>query len=139
MIEAENTAKLINEHREKYRSVARRGSVLYFVIADLALIDPMYQYSLEFFSKLFNRRLDKSTKSDVLEQRLQILLVDITESFFTNICRGLFEKDKLLYAFLNASSILRRSEAINIDEWNFFLRGSSTDFSSYEKDVEYIS
>lgn len=44
--------------------VARRGSVLYFVIADLALIDPMYQYSLEFFSRLFNRRLDKSEKSD---------------------------------------------------------------------------
>jgi dynein heavy chain len=42
MIEAEKTAKMINENRELYRSVARRGSVLYFVIADLALIDPMY-------------------------------------------------------------------------------------------------
>lgn len=56
-----------------------------------------------------------------------------------NICRGLFEKDKLLYSFLNASSILRRSGAISIDEWNFFLRGSSTDFSSFEKDIDYIS
>ncbi len=64
MVEAEQTAILINENREKYRMVARRGSVLYFVIADLALIDPMYQYSLEFFSRLFNRRLDKSEKSD---------------------------------------------------------------------------
>lgn len=42
MIEAEETAKKINENRESYRSVARRGSVLYFVIADLGLIDPMY-------------------------------------------------------------------------------------------------
>ena len=66
MIEAEQTAKLINENRESYRSVARRGSILYFVIADLALIDPMYQYSLDFFGKLFNRRLDKSEKSDQL-------------------------------------------------------------------------
>lgn len=63
----------------------------------------------------------------------------MTESFFINICRGLFEKDKLLYAFLNASSILRRSGAISIDEWNFFLRGSATDFSAYDKDIEYIS
>ena len=139
MIEAEQTAKLINENREKYRSVARRGSVLYFVIADLSLIDPMYQYSLEFFSKLFNRRLDKSEKSDKLDKRLQILIHDQTESFFVNICRGLFEKDKLLYAFLNASNILRRSGAISIDEWNFFLRGSATDFSSFERDVDYIS
>ncbi len=64
MIDAEKTAILINESREKYRNVAKRGSVLYFVIADLAMIDPMYQYSLEFFSRLFNRRLDKSEKSD---------------------------------------------------------------------------
>lgn len=139
MIEAEQTAKLINENREKYRMVARRGSVLYFVIADLSLIDPMYQYSLEFFSRLFNRRLDKSEKSDKLEKRLSILIHDVTESFFLNICRGLFEKDKLLYAFLNATSILRRSGAIGIDEWNFFLRGSATDFSSYDKDVDYIN
>lgn len=99
----------------------------------------MYQYSLEFFSRLFNRRLDKSEKSDQLDKRLEILLKDVTESFFTNICRGLFEKDKLLYAFLNASSILKRAGDISIDEWNFFLRGSSTDFSQQICDIEYIT
>ncbi len=139
MVEAEQTALLINKNRESYRSVARRGSILYFVIADLALIDPMYQYSLEFFARLFNRRLDKSEKSDKLEERLSILITDLTESFFSNICRGLFERDKLLYAFLNASSILKRSDDITVDEWNFFLRGSSTDFSQREKDVEYVN
>lgn len=139
MIEAEQTAKLINQNRESYRSVAQRGSILYFVIADLALIDPMYQYSLEFFSRLFNRRLDKSEKSDVLQTRLDILIKDVTESFFTNICRGLFERDKLLYAFLNASSILKRQNDISIDEWNFFLRGSATDYSQIPKDIDYLS
>ena len=109
------------------------------MIADLALIDPMYQYSLEFFSRLFNRRLDKSEKSDVLQTRLDILIKDVTESFFTNICRGLFERDKLLYAFLNASSILKRQNDISIDEWNFFLRGSATDFSHVAKDIDYIT
>ena len=32
----------INNTRNQYRSVAIRGSILYFVIADLAGIDPMY-------------------------------------------------------------------------------------------------
>ena len=36
------TAEEIDQARESYRVVAKRGSVLYFVIADLALIDPMY-------------------------------------------------------------------------------------------------
>lgn len=138
MIEAEQTAKMINENRENYRVVARRGSVLYFVVADLALIDPMYQYSLEFFARLFNRRLDKSEKSEVLEDRLSILLSDVTTSFYLNICRGLFEKDKLLYSFLNASAILRRSGDITPDEWNFYLRGSTTDFSEQKNDTGYM-
>ena len=32
----------INETRNQYRCVATRGSILYFVLADLAGIDPMY-------------------------------------------------------------------------------------------------
>jgi dynein heavy chain len=32
----------IDATREKYRPVAKRGSVLYFVIASLSNIDPMY-------------------------------------------------------------------------------------------------
>jgi len=42
MVEAEQTSKVINATRESYRPVACRGSILYFVIADLANIDPMY-------------------------------------------------------------------------------------------------
>lgn len=50
----------INETRNHYRSVATRGSILYFVIADLAGIDPMYQYSLVYVKKLFNSAIVKS-------------------------------------------------------------------------------
>lgn len=139
MIEAEQTSKMIDENRENYRVVSRRGSVLYFVVSDLANIDPMYQYSLEFFTKLFVMRLEKSEKSTDLDERLQILLSDITRSFYFSICRGLFEKDKLLYSFLNTSSILRRNGDIDIDEWNFYLRGSSNDYSQREKNIDFVS
>ena len=136
--EAEETQKIINENRENYRGVARRGSVLYFVIADLGSIDPMYQYSLEFFGKLFNRRLDKSKKSKELQERLDILLSDITEAFYTNICRGLFEKDKLLYAYLNATSIAKRASEITFKEWSIYLRGSS-EAANKEKKIDYVN
>ena len=34
--------------RNQYKQVSIRGSILYFVITDLAIIDPMYQYSLSY-------------------------------------------------------------------------------------------
>jgi dynein heavy chain len=123
MREAEIMTEEINANRELYRDVAIRGSVLYFVIASTALMDPMYQYSLTFFTALFNRRLALSKKSDVLEERLEILIKDITIQFYRNICRGLFEKDKLTYSFLNATSILTRDNRITPEEMNYFVRG----------------
>jgi len=41
--EAEVTEVQINEARAKYIDVATRGSIIYFVIADLGGVDPMYQ------------------------------------------------------------------------------------------------
>ena len=70
--EAEQTEASINETREKYRPAAIRGSILYFVVADLALIGPMYQYSLNFFMKLFNQCIDNSEPSERLRKRLRI-------------------------------------------------------------------
>jgi dynein heavy chain len=41
--------KKIDATREDFRVVAFRASILYFCITDLDKIDPMYQYSLQWF------------------------------------------------------------------------------------------
>lgn len=43
----------IEKVRNSYTSVSIRGSILFFVIKDLSLTDPMYQYSLQYITKLF--------------------------------------------------------------------------------------
>ena len=49
LAEAETTEEKISMAREKYRVVATRGSVMYFVVADMGGVDPMYQFSLKYF------------------------------------------------------------------------------------------
>ena len=63
--------------REGFREVAKLGSTLYFVIANLAHVDPMYQYSLLYFTKLYKMRINKSKKSDDLKERVATLCEDI--------------------------------------------------------------
>lgn len=49
LVEAESTEAMISKARSNFSPIAARGSVLYFVIALLADIDPMYQFSLKYF------------------------------------------------------------------------------------------
>lgn len=105
--EAEKTEVNITQAREKYRCVSAKGSVMYFVVADLALIDPMYQFSLRYFTQLFNATIETSTKAKELEKRLEILLDETTKAVYTNVSRGLFEKDKLVFSFMLCAEILK--------------------------------
>jgi len=83
----------------------------------------MYQYSLEYFVRLFKVRLDVTEKSDDVRKRCRILRADLTMGFFENICRGLFEKHKTLFAFMIAMKIDRNENRVQPREWNYFLRG----------------
>jgi dynein heavy chain len=69
--------------------------------------------------------LELAKTSEILDERLLILIDDITINFYKNICRGLFEKDKLLYSFLITMKIQLSEKKISISDWNFFLRGSA--------------
>ena len=57
-------------------------------------------------------RLEKAPNPPELKERLNALENDITKSFFINICRGLFEKDKLLFSFLIATNIKLEAKLI---------------------------
>ncbi|XP_026666919.1 dynein heavy chain 6, axonemal [Ceratina calcarata] len=125
LIESEATEQKISEAREKYRSVANRGSVLYFIVADLANIDPMYQFSLKYFNQIFNVVIETTEKEDNLQKRLQSLISEITLAVYTNVSRGLFEKHKLVYSFMLNIAIHMNNKIVTNTQWNFMLRGPS--------------
>jgi dynein heavy chain len=125
MLESEKTNADISKAREGYRSVATRGSALYFVVASLANIDPMYQYSLQYFHDLYVMRIERSEKSSSLPKRIEILMEDITTSVYRNISRGLFERHKLIFSFQVAVNISLEAGDISAEELKMLLLGTS--------------
>jgi len=120
---AEVTETKIDEARVGYKPVAKHSTLLFFSVQDMANIDPMYQYSLQWFCNLFVRSIAESTKSDDLTIRLSYLSDHFTFYLYTNVCRSLFEKDKLLFAFVVASKLQVAKGTLDPLELRFFLTG----------------
>lgn len=113
----------IDTARQAYIAVAKHSSILFFCITELSNIEPMYQYSLTWFLNLFVTSIMKAPKSDILSKRLNSLNSFFTRSIYQNVCRSLFEKDKLVFSFSLCIGILTARGAMDEAHLLFFLTG----------------
>lgn len=97
--QAKLTSKEIDDVRVKYSGAARRGAVLFFVMAGLANVNKMYEYSLSSFLTVFSNTLATSKKDASLEARLKNVIEATTSDVYNYTCLGLFEKHKLMFSF----------------------------------------
>uniref|UniRef100_A0A674D5A9 Dynein axonemal heavy chain 1 n=1 Tax=Salmo trutta TaxID=8032 RepID=A0A674D5A9_SALTR len=116
---AEETERDIDATRLEYVPVAVRTQILFFCVSDLSNVDPMYQYSLEWFLGIFiNAKI-------VAKHFSRIININefFTFSLYSNVCRSLFEKHKLMFAFLLVSVLILCLCSTCQSEWRYLLAG----------------
>lgn len=115
------TENAILKARRHFDPIAANATVLFFTINDMASLDPMYQYSLDWFVELFNQSIDQSEKSDNHNERIRHVNDHFSYKIYNQMCRSIFERHKLLFSFLLAINLMKHHKEISNDEWLFFL------------------
>lgn len=138
---AGQTQASINVMRESYRPIATRGSVLYFLVVEMGMVNPMYQNSLQQFLELFDLSLINATKSILLERRIENIIGYLTYAIFKYKCRGLYEKHKTLFTILMTLKIDIERGNITRNQFEYFIKGgASIDLNSIRvKPFEWIT
>ncbi|XP_043925694.1 dynein axonemal heavy chain 10 [Protopterus annectens] len=121
---AEKTAVDIDKLRDGYRPAAKRGAILFFVLAEMALVNSMYQYSLASFLEVFDFSLRKSLPDSILHKRLKNIMDTLTHNMYNYGCTGLFEKHKLLFSFNMTIKLEQAEGRVPQEELDFFLKGN---------------
>lgn len=80
LILAESTSKDIEQTRNGYRPAAQRGALLFFVLANMAVVNVMYQYSLAAYLTVFRGALKKALPEVELVNRLENILETLTKN-----------------------------------------------------------
>ncbi|OQS07437.1 dynein heavy chain [Thraustotheca clavata] len=125
LIAAADTRKSINEKREQFRPVATRGSVLYFSVVEMSLVNCMYQTSLNQFLALFMKSMDVADKAALASKRVANIIETMTYISYRYINRGLYERDKLTFILLLTMKILVTEGLLTREEVTLLIRGGA--------------
>nr|CAI5817756.1 unnamed protein product [Callosobruchus analis] len=122
---AKDTEIKINLAREEFRPVATRGSVLYFLVVSMAMVNVMYQTSLVQFLERFDISMERSEKTPMLSRRIQNIIDYLTYEIFKYKSRGLYEEHKYMFVLLMCLRIDLERETITYEEFQNFIKGGA--------------
>ncbi|VDP68686.1 unnamed protein product [Schistosoma mattheei] len=122
---AVDTEVKINAAREEYRPVASRGSLLYFLIVEMSMVNVMYQTSLRQFLGLFDISMARSQKSPQMQKRIANIIDYLTFEVYRYTARGFYEVDKFTFTVLLTLKIAMHMKEVKPEEFQIFIKGGA--------------
>ncbi|CAL1284369.1 unnamed protein product [Larinioides sclopetarius] len=123
---AATTQAKINEAREEFRSVAARGSILYFLIVEMSVINDMYQTSLKQFLGLFDISIARSDLDPDVKKRIRNIIEYLTYEVYRYAVRGFYECHRFLFVLMLTLKLQLESGSISYNEFFTFVKGGAS-------------
>lgn len=125
MTQAKNSEERITNFRNNYLQLSQLASIIFFSIQELCLVEDVYHFSISWFVSFL---LEKSIREipnpnkQNFKERVTILKDNLLKHAYRGVCRGLYNKDKTLFAFLLLTRYLESIEVIQSADLNLLFK-----------------
>lgn len=130
-----NTLTTIETKRNDFRLIALKAASLFFVLADMAALNPFYQYAMCDFIDIFTQicmvaihaQHDDGTNGECMDgidlnQRLLKLIADLSKRIYNIGSMGIFQKDKQIFSLRIAMELEHYDGRLARNEIDFLFK-----------------